>query len=108
MAKKKVLRQDERTDALIGAFQNVCATEDGILLLRFIRDECGFLLPSTIINPTTGEVNQKSTEYNDAKRDVYLRVRNYIPKKSLIKIEFGDRTDLKQSTTGKQKEGENA
>jgi len=54
------------------------ATESGQRVLLWLMKECGFLEPSCVLSPTTLEINKESTVYNEAKRDVYLRLRKLL------------------------------
>ena len=51
------------------------ATDSGKEFLRWLLRESGFHQPSVIYNSETGDIKTESTVYNEAKRDVYLRVR---------------------------------
>lgn len=51
------------------------SSEGGKTMLGYLLRECGFHAPSVIVDPTSREINKESTVYNEARRDVYLRVR---------------------------------
>ncbi len=61
---------------------------EGIILLRHIMDLCGFTKFSVTMNPQTQEVNDKATLYNEARRNVWLEIRNLIPVTARKKIEY--------------------
>lgn len=70
------------------AFIKVSNTEAGRDVFRFLMAECGFLKPSVNANAQTGEIFTDNTVYNEARRNLYLKVRGLIPAQSLVKIEF--------------------
>ena len=70
---------------------SVAKTDEGIEYLRWLRDLCGFGVCSININPISGEISDKNTLYQEARKSVYLELRKYFPKKLLTKIELGDK-----------------
>lgn len=69
-------------------FIAVAATEEGLDLFRYIMSICNFQKYNITIDPQTGEVNRETSLYREARRSVYLDIRQYIPAKFLKKIEF--------------------
>lgn len=70
---------------------DIAKTDSGIEYIRYIRDICGFEKLSISMNPISGEISERNTIYNEARRSVYLELRKYFPKKLLAKIELGDK-----------------
>ncbi len=69
-------------------FNTVVATEEGLDVFRFIMDICGYQKRSVLMDSQTGEVNKEATVYLEARRSIYLDIRQYISPKFLKKIEF--------------------
>lgn len=70
------------------AFVQVSNTEAGRILFRKLMRDCGFITPSVVADPATGEIFTDSTVYNEARRNLYLSWRKQVPLKHLVKIEF--------------------
>lgn len=77
--RKEALRAKEkaRADAVKNAMQ-CFSTEAGKYMLRWIMQECGFHKPSVIYNAESGDIKLDATVYNEAKRDIYLRIRSLL------------------------------
>lgn len=89
MANKHAKEEKEKAiEALKRSFNAVASTPDGIAVLRYIMKDCGFFKTSTVMNPATFEINTIGTVWNEARRDVYRRLRGFIDKDKLIQIEF--------------------
>jgi hypothetical protein len=69
-------------------FNAVAATEEGRDLFKYFMKSFGFLSNTVTMNPHTGEVNEKSSVYLEARRSAYLEMRRHILAKHLKKIEF--------------------
>lgn len=54
------------------------STGDGKAVLRWLMKECGYQQPSVIYNAESGDIKFDATVYNEAKRDVYLRLRGLL------------------------------
>jgi hypothetical protein len=79
----------EKVDDKVKTFYNeVAATEEGRELFKHLMKSLGFLKNTVTMNPNTGEVNEKSSVYLEARRSVYLEMRRNILAKHLKKIEF--------------------
>lgn len=83
--KKEIFKQRQEMSI------EVAKIDAGIDYIRYIRDICGFEISSVNINPISGEISERNTVYNEARRSVYLELRKYLPKKLLAKIELGDK-----------------
>jgi len=66
-----------------------CAKSEGIQLMRYLMEICGYQKIDTVMNPATGEINPIASMYNQARRNVYVELRRLIPKRILTKIEHG-------------------
>lgn len=81
-------REIERVKNFING---VAATPDGIELFKWLMDRCGFQKNNICVNPQTLEINVESSNYNEARRSVYLEVRRFLSKKACVKVELGDK-----------------
>ncbi len=85
-------KNQEELEKLIKArkkdFDTVAATEEGLNVFRFLMDACNYQKYNITIDPQTGEVNRETSLYREARRSVYLDLRQYIPAKFLKKIEY--------------------
>lgn len=74
-------------------------TEAGKRVLFWLMNECGFLQPSVVMDHATGMVMKESTVYNEAKRDIYLRIRKMLKTKpnvlNEVEIELINKGDKK-------------
>lgn len=86
--KDKVDSREKERNSLKSSFNAVAKTPDGRAVLRYLMRDCGYNKSAVVQDPTTFEINTVSTVWNEAKKDVYERLRNYIDKEELIKIEF--------------------
>ncbi len=82
---QQILKQQKE---LKDIFAQVCTMAEGILALRHLMDVCGYQKISIVGNPVTGDINDRSTLYNEAQRNIYLGLRKLIPYKFLKQIEF--------------------
>ena len=83
LAKKKQKEENERKMKVqkLQAAKAAChclSTASGKEFLGWLLRECGFHQPSVVYNAESGEIRLQATAYNEAKRDVYLRVRNLL------------------------------
>lgn len=76
------------------AFTNVTSDPDGLIVMRYIMDESGWLGNLIVGDPTTGDIHDNATLYNNARRLLYKQLRKFIPVRALKKIEF-DKTNFK-------------
>ena len=82
------LKLAKRTSQLKDIFSEVCATAEGILAFRYVMEICGYQQVSITGDPATGDIQDRGTLYNEARRNVYLELRKIIPNQFLKKIEF--------------------
>ena len=68
-------------------FIKVAELPEGLAIFQFIMEECGYQKNNIVFNPDTREINTEASNYLEARRSVYLQLRNYIPAKYLRKIE---------------------
>lgn len=99
MAKKetqKVTEQDsykKEIQKLRNAFNIVAKTSAGKKVFRYLMRECGFSKSSLVASYETGEINPLGSIYNEARKDVYYKVRNLLDKENIIAIEFKEDED---------------
>lgn len=94
MHKKLKNKTDEKNDIQekkIKLFKRDIAiatgTPEGIIFARHIMNLCGFFKSDVIINPETKEISKNATLYNCFRSNIWLEIRQVIPKKTRIKIE---------------------
>ena len=68
-------------------FAEVCAKDTGIIIIRHLMDLCGYQKVSVVGNPATGDIQDRGTLYNEARRNLYLEIRRLIPLRYLRQIE---------------------
>lgn len=76
--------------------KRVLKTADGIAVFRYLFNECGYDRPSVVADPTTGEILTNSTNYNEARRNIWVKLRKLMPREPLIMIEIGHPEDAQQ------------
>jgi hypothetical protein len=70
------------------AIQAVANTDAGQIFFRYLMEElCGYQRSSVVLSPQEHEVNIKATIYNEARREIWLHLRDYISIDKLIYIE---------------------
>lgn len=67
----------------------LCSTEAGVKFLKQLMATCGYQRTSVDVN-TSNEVIMNNMIYNEARRDIWLRIRALVPRDALIKIEIPD------------------
>lgn len=65
----------------------VLNTAEGIAVFRRIKDLCGYQDPSVCMNGQ-GSLDPYMTNYNEARRDIWLELRKFISRENLILIEL--------------------
>ena len=88
--KKESAIEQRRVDEelLREAFAKEQNNPDFVRVLKHLEKVCGFSMPDTVVNGQTGEVNLASTAVNAAMRGVYLKLRKYMPKELISKVEI--------------------
>lgn len=66
------------------------ATPEGLRVLAFLANLCGYQKTCVGANPMLGMDVKDGTLYNAAREGVYKELRQYIPRYILKKAEFGD------------------
>ncbi len=64
------------------------SSAEGIIFARHIFRMCGYDKHSVTMNPESQELNTQATIYNEARRNIWLEIRNLIPVKARKKIEY--------------------
>ena len=92
MRDKKKLAQKEvqakRDKQLRIIFNEVCGDAEGILFMRHLMKICGYQQTSITGDPQTGDLQERGTFYNEARRSIYLEIRKYVKPRYLKQIEF--------------------
>lgn len=87
-AKQEAADNAARKQALLKKDINeTFASAQGMATLRYIMDLCGYQRPSTVADPATGEIMYNSTIYNEARRNIYLSIRKFLKRETLISVE---------------------
>lgn len=96
-AKKKAQaksKQDVDQDAArkeevrrIQLFSRVFGTQHGKAVLEILHEMAGIHNSDTVFNHITGELSEKGTLYNAARRDYYLGFRKYVRADILSEVE---------------------
>lgn len=93
----KTVERPAEEQKIVKAFQQVAGTAAGVDVLRWIMDQCGYKLPSTVrqmnMSPDgksiqVGDILPLSTTYNESKRDVWLTIRKMVRTDRLNLIEM--------------------
>jgi len=94
------MAKDEQTkkahaanEKLKRAFNTTAETPAGLMVLRYLMRDCGFGQTSLVMNPQTFEINTVGSVYNEARKDVYIRIRKLLSKENLRKIELEEETN---------------
>lgn len=66
----------------------VLATDAGKELFKFLHQICGYDQTSIVIDLKTGNLDPEKTLYNEARRAVYIQLRNLAPKEILRDVEY--------------------
>jgi len=74
-------------DKMVTAMSQVAATDAGKKILNFLFIDTGFTLPSTVVTKS-GKVDVDGTFHNNARRDVYLRLRQFMTPEVIKAVEL--------------------
>ncbi len=69
-------------------FEIGTASPECLNIMKYIFGLSGYSKVLIVGNPTTGDVHDRGTLYNNARRALWLEIRQLIPKKTLKKIEY--------------------
>ncbi len=64
------------------------ASPEGLNLMKWIFSLSGYSKILIVGNPQTGDIHDRGTLYNNARRSIWLEIRQMLPKRTLKKIEF--------------------
>ena len=64
------------------------ASPEGLNLMKWIFGLSGYSKILITGNTQTGEINDRGTLYNNARRSIWLEIRQLLPRRTLKKIEF--------------------
>ena len=85
---KKRVEQEKVLNVLKRAFTHTANDPDGIIVLRHIMEQSGWDSDLIVGDPTTGDIHNKGTLFNVARRSMYKQLRRLIPVRALKIIEF--------------------
>lgn len=80
---QRLLEQNNLKEAFIQEQNN----PNVVRILRYLEKDCGFTKTDTVISSATGGVDMASTTVNAAIRSVYVRLRRFMPKELVSKVE---------------------
>ena len=73
-------------------FENACAkvfsTAEGRKVLKYLVEQSGYQSSNVVFDRTQSELRIHAMTYNEGRRDLYLALRQYIPKAVLRKVEI--------------------
>lgn len=75
---EKLRRQEAQRRRIQKSVSQCFSTDAGKETMRWLMNECGFNKPSVIYNSESGDIKVDATVYNEAKRDIYLRIRSML------------------------------
>ncbi len=64
------------------------ASPEGLNLMKWVFGLSGYSKILIVGNPQTGDIHDRGTLYNNARRSIWLEIRQMLPKRILKKIEF--------------------
>lgn len=77
---------------------------EGRLVLGILFRMSGYDKPSVTVDPVSQEINDKCTLYNEARRNIWVELRKFIPRLHLIDLEMP--LPITRIETPKNKENE--
>lgn len=83
-------RLSEQRERMTTAMRQTFATPEGKIVLRWLREECGFGKPILGANPATGEIDPMRTTYSAMQQGLYLRIRKFLTPEILREVELYD------------------
>lgn len=86
-AGNKDLLADEDAVKIQAALNRLAKTDDGIMILRYIKWVCKFDESALYLSPD-GKIDSQSMIYNEAIKFVYRSIRGALDKDSLMNVEF--------------------
>lgn len=83
-------RKKEAESRLRGAVARLSQTDDGVIFLQWLKAECGWGVPPIVANPSTGEVNERSSLYQAFRQSLWWKVRRLIPINRINEVEHNE------------------
>jgi len=84
---KESEKKPSNQEALRDLIAHVARTKEGRLFLSYLHRDCGFIDTDSRWDPNTGDINAMAIVHNAAQRNVYVRIRKYIPRDCILEIE---------------------
>ncbi len=75
----KLLRRD---------FEIVAASPEGLNVMKYIFNLSGYAKVCIVGDPSTGDIHDRGTLYNETRRSIWLEIRQLLPTRHLKKIEY--------------------
>lgn len=86
--KQKEEVHKKEIEKLTRCFNRIAETPDGQVLFRYIKNYSGYGKTAIVGNSDFSDINPIGTVYNEARKDVYYNLRQFIEVKNLKLIEF--------------------
>jgi hypothetical protein len=105
-AKTKAVEEAKlKRDKILAAdMRKVFGSAEGQNVLRWMMVECGYQSQSVVADKQTQEIYVDSTIYNEARRNLYLQIRQYLTPKVLLSVELQPPASSKKPITKKEKQ----
>lgn len=95
----ELLEKRRRAEAKVrSAVNHLAATREGSDFLVWLFHLCGYNQASTVVDPVSGDVLERATDHNEARRSVYIDVRKRLDPELRAKIELLAETPFKDET----------
>ena len=82
---RKAAAAEER-DRLVRAMRATFASPDGLVVLNWLRKECGF--GEAILGATNGAIDERATLYQAMRLNLYIRIRKMLTFEILKEVEY--------------------
>ena len=93
--------RDAKEDKLAGALDAILKTEEGRIVIKYLFNISGYNKTSIAGDSRSGEVMPMATIYNEARRELYIRLRSWASPELLGPVEMA--AELEQKTPYKVK-----
>lgn len=81
---------EKQAKLLRTSFKRTFGTRDGKIVLQWIMKLCGWDQSPICMDPTSREINDRSTLHDAARQNVYRQIRSYLTSDVLCEVEFDD------------------
>lgn len=85
---KLLAAREKEAKEMRDAIDAVLSTDSGKKLWGYLCRVCGFNRSSLVLDFQKGDVRAEGTTYNEARREVYLRLRTFASPERLKEVEY--------------------